>query len=114
MKLDFIKTIIAIAISALIAYGFYVFNTNENKELLSIGSFVFFLVTSVLTIATNLKLPRTTSLIRTISVIFFFIALFSNIIFSFVNFREAVYIIVNGVLFLLFVLITYSITKAKQ
>ena len=32
MKLDFIKTIIAFAVSGLIAYGFFAFNKNKNLK----------------------------------------------------------------------------------
>ena len=114
MKIDFIKTIIAIAVSALIAYGFFVFNTSPNKDLQTIGSFIFLITTLTFTIGVSFYLPRTTSLIRTVSVIFFIIALLVNIAFSFIDFKEATYIILNGILFLIYGLISYSIGKAKQ
>ena len=114
MKLDFIKTIIAIAVSGLIAYGFFAFNKNVNKDLLTIGSFIFLVITLTFTIGINFQLPRTSSLIKTISIIFFIIALLSNLIFSFVDFKEATYIITNGILFLIYTLTTYSIGKVKQ
>lgn len=114
MKIDFIKTIIAIAVSALIAYGFFVFNSSENKDLQTIGSFIFLITTLTFTIGVSFNLPRTTSLIRTVSAIFFIIALLVNIAFSFIDFKEATYIILNGILFLIYGLISYSIGKAKQ
>lgn len=114
MKLDFIKTIIAFAVSGLIAYGFFAFNKNVNKDLLTIGSFIFLVITLTFTVGINFQLPRTSSLIKTISIIFFIIALLSNLIFSFVDFKEATYIITNGILFLIYTLTTYSIGKVKQ
>lgn len=114
MKIDFVKTIIAIAVSSLIAYGFYEFSTNSNKDLLIIGSLIFLIITLTFTIGISFNLPRTTALIRTVSVIFFVVAFLSNLIFSFVNFKDATYIIVNGILFLIYGLTTYSISKAKQ
>ena len=114
MKLDFIKTIIAIAVSGLIAYSFFVFNTSVNKDLLTFGSLFFFIITLTMTIGVSFKLPRTTSLIRTVSAIFFTIALISNVVFSFMDFKEATYIIVNGILFLIYGLTAYSIGKVKQ
>lgn len=114
MKIDFIKTIISIAVSGLTAYGFFAFNTSTNKDLLTFGSLIFLIITLTMTIGVSLKLPRTTSLIRTASAIFFAIALISNVVFSFLDFKEATYIIVNGILFLIYGLITYSIGKAKQ
>ena len=41
MKIDFVKSIISIAVSGLIAYGFYVFHNQENKDFLALGSFVY-------------------------------------------------------------------------
>lgn len=41
MKLDWIKSLIVVCLTALIAYGFYEFaNDESNKLLLSIGSFL--------------------------------------------------------------------------
>jgi len=114
MKIDFIKTIIAIALSGLVAYGLFTFNTSPNKDLLTFGSLIFLITTLTFTIGVSFNLPRTTSLIRTVSVIFFIIALLVNIAFSFIDFKEATYIIVNGILFLIYGLISYSIGKAKQ
>lgn len=114
MKIDLIKTIITIAVSGLIAYGFFAFSTSINKDLLTYGSFFFLMITLMMTIGVNFKLPRTTTMVRTISAIFFSIALISNIFFSFMPFKEATYIIVNGILFLIYGLISYSIGKAKQ
>jgi ABC-type glycerol-3-phosphate transport system permease component len=68
MKLDFIKTIIAIAVSGLIAYSFFAFNTSVNKDLLTFGSLFFLIITLTMTIGVSFTLPRTTSLIRTLSV----------------------------------------------
>tara|TARA_B110000908_G_C10037430_1_gene350199 strand:+ start:260 stop:604 length:345 start_codon:yes stop_codon:yes gene_type:complete len=114
MKLNFAQTSIAIAISLLIAYGFYSFHDSENKVMLSLGSFIFFATTLVTTIGVSFERPRTTTNIRTVSGIFFIIALFSNLVFSFLTFSIPGYVIVNGMLFLIFSLIVYSINKAKQ
>ncbi len=114
MKINFVQTFIAIAVSLLIAYGFYTFHLGENRLLLSVGSFVFLAVTLILSIGVGFELPRTTTNIRVVSGIFFIIALVSNIVFSFINFSTAVYVIINGILLLVFVLIVYSINKAKQ
>lgn len=114
MKINFAQTIIAIAVSALIAYGLYNFHDGENKILLSVGSFVFLSVTLALSIGVNFGQSRTTANIRVVSVIFFVIALISNIVFNFLSFSEPSYIITNGILLLIYILIAYSINKAKQ
>ncbi len=114
MKINFVQTIIAIAVSLLIAYGLYSFHDSENRLLLSAGSFVFLATTLVLSIGTSFQLPRTTTNIRVVSGIFFAVALISNLIFTFVAFSVPSYVITNGILLLVFILIVYSINKAKQ
>jgi len=114
MKINFAQTIIAIAVSLLIAYGLYSFHDSENKILLSAGSFVFLAITLVFSIGTSFQLPRTTTNVRVVSGIFFAVALISNLIFTFVAFSVPSYVITNGILLLVFILIAYSINKAKQ
>ncbi|HNY44702.1 MAG TPA: hypothetical protein PK218_10465 [Flavobacterium sp.] len=114
MKINLVQTIIAIAVSALIAYGLYNFHDGENQILLSVGSFVFLASTLVLTIGTSFQLPRTTTNVRVVSGIFFAVALISNLIFTFVEFSVPSYVITNGILLLVFILIAYSINRAKQ
>ena len=114
MKVNFVQTIIAIAVSLLIAYGLYSFHDSENKILLSAGSFVFLATALVMTIGASFELPRTTTNIRVVSGIFFAIALISNLIFAFINFSVPSYVIINGILLLVFILIVYSINRAKQ
>ena len=115
MKLDFIKTTIAIAVSCLMAYGFYSLNTAHNKELLTAGSLIFLIPTFILAIGVRFNLSRTTSLVKTVSAVFFGLAIMSNLAFSLIGFSDpALYIIISGVLFLVYILIVYSISKAKQ
>jgi hypothetical protein len=114
MKINFIKTVIAICVSGLIAYGFYSFHETDNKLLLSIGSFVFLSLTLLFTLSISFSLPRTTTMIRTVSGIFFVIAFVSNMLFSFFNFSTPIYVIINGIAIMTYVLIAYSIGRAKQ
>ena len=114
MKLNFVQSIIAIAVSLLIAYGFFSFHESENKILLSISSFVFLVVTLIVTISASFESPRTTTNLKTISGIFFVVAFISNLVFTFISFSVPSYLIINGLLLLIYILITYSINKAKQ
>lgn len=114
MKVKFIPALVAVLISALIAYGLWNFHNFDNKILLSVGGFVFCAVTLFCAFGVNFELPRTTTNIRFLSITFFVIALISNLIFCFVNFAVPFYIILNGILLLIFILIVYSITKAKM
>lgn len=114
MKINLVQTIIAIAVSALIAYGLYNFHDSENKILLSVGSFLFFATTLVMSIGVSFEQSRTTTNIRVVSGVFFAIALISNLIFTFINFSVPSYVITSGILLLVFILIAYSINRAKQ
>lgn len=114
MKINFLTTIIAMAISLLIAYGFYSFNDSENKIILSIGSFVFLAVALINTIGVKFKQSRTTSNIRVVSAVFFVVAFICNLLFSIITFSTPWYVIINGMILLIFVLIVYGIYQAKQ
>ena len=114
MKINFVPTIISTAVSLLIAYGLYSFHDNENKILLSAGSFVFLATTLVMSNGASFELQRTTTNIKVVSGIFFAIALIGNLIFTFVNFSVPIYVIINGILILVFILIVYLINQAKQ
>jgi hypothetical protein len=114
MKLNFVKSIISLAVSSLIAYGFYSFHESNNKLLLTAGSFLFLSLTLLFTFGVSFEQSRTTTMIRTTSAIFFVIAFASNLTFSFFTFSTPIYVIVNGIGFLTYSLITYSISRAKQ
>ena len=114
MKINSIKAVIAFCISGLIAYGFYSFHKTDMKLLLSIGSFVFLSLTLIFALSISFAFPRTTIMIRTVSGIFFAIALIGNLIFSFVNFTLPFYVIINGLALMIYILIAYIVGKAKQ
>jgi hypothetical protein len=115
MKANFIKAVIAICISGLISYGFYSFHDSDNKLLLSIGSFVFLAITLLFAIGISFdNLPRTTTMVQVVSIIFFIVALISNIAFSFFNFTPPIYIITNGIALLIYALVAYSVSRARQ
>jgi len=114
MKVKFIPAIVAVLFCALIAYGLFSFHKFDNKILLSVGGFVFCAATLFLAFGVSFNLPRTTTNIRFLSVVFFLIALISNLIFCFLNFSIPVYIILNGILLLIFILIAYLIANAKM
>ncbi len=114
MKINFIPTLIALALSVLIAYGLYFFHIGENKILLGFGSALFFGLTLILTYGVSYELPRTGVNVRVVSGIFFLIGLIENIVFSFLNYSIPIYVITNGVLILIYILISYFIFKARQ
>jgi hypothetical protein len=106
MKANFVYVVIALAISALITYGFYSFYEGDNKILLTAGSMIFLSVTLLFSFALKFKeRARTTVLVRTVSGIMSGVVLITN---------RDVYIIICGLLLLIYSLILYSIVRAKQ
>lgn len=114
MKLDIVKTIIAMAASALIAYGMYTWCVSDKEVILSVSSFVEIAI--LLTAALGLKVDylRSMANIKIVSWIFFIVVLIMNIIFSRNDFSTPAFIISNGCTILLFVLIVYSLIKANK
>jgi hypothetical protein len=111
MKLKPVQFTISLLVGMLLAYGFFSFKNGENKILLTVGSFVFLSITLLSIISVDYKRPRITTNIRVVSGIFFLLALLSNVLFCILTFTTPTYIIVNGILLLLFILIVFSIKK---
>jgi len=113
MKVSTIPSLIAIAIAALIAYGFYSFNDNSNKILLSLGSFLLLGITLVSIIGVRYNSYPSAVNSRSLSVVFFLLALVSHLVFSFVEFTISAYIVTHGILFLLYILLIYYVTRRR-
>ena len=115
MKINIVPTIIAAAICALLAYGLYALCKTEGQEmLLSIGGFVCMFITLAIGMGIRFEQPRTSTNTAVLGWVFFLLMVVSNAIFAFVQFTTPVYIIVNGILLLAFIGITYAVAKAKQ
>ncbi|MDR2596801.1 MAG: hypothetical protein LBC76_05700 [Treponema sp.] len=115
MKTNFVMLLIALAIAALIAYGFYSGNKNdENVWLITIASGIIVFVTLSGILAVSFEGRGGTGNVRVVSILFFIASIISNIIFSFVTLNTVSYIIINGILFLLYILIGYGVVKALK
>ena len=116
MKFDKIFLLLSLGISALVGYGFYWLSGGEQwRILISIvtGVLLFTTLTGLLAIKGNSN--GSVVNIKIISGIFLVIAIIINVVFTLINFMNpAAYIIVNGVFFLLYILVTYSIKKALE
>ena len=115
MKIDFVKIIIAVAISCLIAYGFYaICKVDELRWLLTIVSGVAMTITLAFTLGIKPKAERTAVMFTTMSSIFFVVIAVMDFIFAFVNFSKPVFVILNGVILLIYALITNGMFKCKE
>jgi len=116
MKINFVPALIAFGIAALSGYGFYAWNGNETYQLLvAIGAGLFIFITMGGAIAVTSGGRGSVGNIRALSVVFLILTVLSNILFSiFTLSSPAAYVIVNGILFLLYVLIAYAVNKATK
>jgi hypothetical protein len=118
MKVNTVTTVIAIAISGLIAYGFYAFWGGEKASDLhyaTTGSaLIFSLVTLCGAIGINFETSRITTVNRAVAGVSFFIGLGVLILITNLTDNMPILIIVMGVLSSLFVLVTYAISRSGQ
>jgi hypothetical protein len=115
MKINPVMLIVSLAVSALVAFGFYTANQGEAcLWLITIGSAFLCFITLSGILAVSFDAGGGTGNYRIVSALFFIVTLISNIIFNFLNFTLASYIIINGILFLLFITIEYAIIKALR
>ncbi len=115
MKIDFFNAFIAIAISALLAWGLYAMTDIEAlKILVGIGSFIALAGSSICSIAIKMGEQRSSIVIRATSGVFFFLLLLLNGIFTFFDFSEPLYIILNSLLLLIMLIINRSVTKSRM
>jgi hypothetical protein len=116
MKINIVTLLIALAVAVLVAYGFHAANSGEEYVLaLTLGAGLTLFITLSGTFAVRTKGERGgTANIRIVSGIFFLVTLIEQIVFSFVPLSLPPYIIVTGILMLIYLLIVYGIGKALR
>ena len=116
MKLNVIPCIIAIAVCALIVFGMYTWCRMEEMRLLvTIVSAISLLLTFGTMLAVTFPSSRTSINIKVTSGIFAGLFLITNIVFCCLStFSQPLYIILNGFLLLIWLLVVYGITRANK
>lgn len=116
MKINAVLLLIALAISSLAGYGFFAWNIAEPYQtLLAIGGglTIFLPLCGLFVLSSDGR--GTVGNIRALSGVFLVLEIIGNIIFSAVNMSSATtYIIVNGILVLIYILIAYTVSKALK
>lgn len=112
VKFQLIPTLISAGIALLIAYGFFAANVEEWQRWL-----IFVVCAVEFTVlfggGFGLKYAERGNInIAVLSIVFIILALIVQLIASFMPFSSASYIIVNGLLIMLYTGITYTIAKA--
>ena len=113
MKFNPVISALAICICALIAYGFYSFSSTTHKELLAAGSFIFLSATLLFAIGMRYGGYGSSANGRTVSLLFFGLAFVLNLVFSFIDFTVPAYIVVHGILLLVYILGIYLVTRRR-
>ena len=114
MKINTFTAILAVLLALIISYFLSHYQDEENKIIYGICSFLGLFITGVSTIAISYDYSRTTILTRTASLVFFLLILGSQIFFAVINFTLPFYVLINGSLIILSLLIVYSISKSKH
>lgn len=115
MKINFVMLLVALALASLVAFSFYTGNKQEHYVWLitmTVGFMAYITLSGV--IAAHFDDQEKTDNIRFISVVFFIFILISNLTFSFVTLTLAPYVIVNGLLFLIYILIAYGVVRVLK
>ena len=112
IKVNVIPTIIALGLGLLAGYGFYAANAEETQQWIMFGVLacefsVYFICGFGIKYA-----ERGNVNITVLSVIFVILAVIANVLFSVLTFSFAPFIIVNGILLLLYAGILYGLVRA--
>ena len=115
MKIKIVPAIIALALSALFAYGLYSWGNNaEHNTLVSIIGGVSLVLTLGTVLGVSLDDTRKSVNIKVISSIFAIIAIIASIVFNNSASSKELIIIISSVIVLLWALLVYFIGIAKK
>ena len=114
MKVNVVMLGIALAIAALAAFGFFSGNSGEAyRWVITIGSGITFFITLGGLLALSSPHGGTAN-IKAISVVFFIVFLIEHLVFTFAPLRIEPYIIITGIVLLIYILIAYAINRALK
>ena len=115
MKLDVVKSLITVAFSALLAYACYeICNYEHIQWVIAAGAIVSIGTPMMLALGVSSQQERSSVMLKTLSWVFLLIEIVSNGVFVFFDFSIPVYIIVNGLILLIFALTYNSIYRTKM
>lgn len=115
MKFNIIPSLIAIAIGVLLGYGvFSVADKDPNADLAFGVSAVSFCITLIFGIGMSYGDKRKGVSLKTLSIVAVIVMAISQFVFAAVGIHKSSYIIVNCLLFVIFLGIFYGIYKSVQ
>lgn len=115
MKIDWIKSVIVILINALIVYGMYSVCDFEALRGVLVGVAATALtITGLFTMGISVEGQRSAAILKLLSGIVYVLFLIIDWIFATIEFTIPLFIIVNGLLLLLYAVLAVSIARTKQ
>ena len=114
IKINIIQTILAIGINVIIGFAFYNYAHTEYKLIFGIATGILLTIISFLMMGISHPNAKTNINTKTVSGIFYIIILVTNLIFMFINFKLPIFIIINGIIFLIYLSIYSAIQKSRQ
>lgn len=115
MKVDILRLVLIAVISALVGWGCYEIASSEPRCIVSaIAAGVFTLVAGGAAVAISYDDGRTGLSIRVLSGIVCVIGLVMNVAFAFFEYNIPVFVICNGVVLVVYLLILQGLYRAKQ
>ncbi|UTC63456.1 hypothetical protein E4O05_06120 [Treponema sp. OMZ 787] len=114
IKINIVQIIIAIGINVIIGFAFYNYAHTEYRLIFGITSGTLLAIISFFMAGISHPNNKKNLNIKTLSGIFYIIMLIMNLIFMFINFKLPIFIIVNGIIFLIYLSIYSAIQKSRQ
>ena len=115
MKVNIFLTLISIILATLVGYLAYnVVSGGENDMVCGIGSGICFAVTLIPTMGIQYKSARLGVNIRVFSVLFFIVFAISHFCFAGFGVKMPYYIIVNGIMLMIYLAIFYKMQCVKD
>ena len=109
MKINWIVLLISLGIAALAGYGFYA-GTSNLFLTFGGGGFLFLTLFGLFAVSFG----RGSANIKALSLVFFVLSLAEHLFFAFKGFKQAPYIVITGILFLLYLMIFYAVAKGLK
>lgn len=115
MRVNNLYLIIAVLLSALLAWGGYAISNYTDRNIyVLVTLFVSLGVTSVCGLALDYEEHRSGVMIKTASWSFFMVLLIMDYVFAFFHFNIPLFIICNGVILLVSIVVVSSVYKTKM
>jgi len=114
MRIHPLNLLIALLAAGLLTFGLASSDANSIKGTLAIGSFLILGSTLGTALGLEFANPRAGVNLRVVSGLFFTVGLVLQLVFCFAGFSQTSYVVVNGIVFLGFLLASSSVAGARQ